>query len=117
MSVAKKQYAFKYDEMQSFQIADKIERRLIHTDNLMLVNVEFSDGPTKEPDPFHDHPHEQVSYLADGEIYLFVGDEEKVHLKAGDKFAIPSSVPHTIQRLTSYVRIIDCFTPLREDFL
>jgi quercetin dioxygenase-like cupin family protein len=117
MSEANKQYAYKYDEMQSHKVADKVERRLIHTDNLMLVNVEFSDGPTNKPDPFHLHPHEQVSYLADGEVYLFVGDDEKVHLKAGDKFAIPSNIPHTIQRLTSYVRIIDCFTPLREDFL
>jgi quercetin dioxygenase-like cupin family protein len=40
-----------------------------------------------------------------------------VHLKEGDHFAIPANVPHTIQRLTDYVKIIDCFTPLREDFL
>jgi len=117
MSEAKKQYAYKYDEMEPHKVAEKVERRLVHTDNLMLVNVEFSDGPTEEPDPFHSHPHEQVSYLADGEIYLFVGNQEKVHLKEGDKFAIPSNVPHTIQRLTACVRIIDCFTPLREEFL
>ena len=58
----------------------------------MMVNVEFSDGPTTKPDPFHSHPHEQVSYLVEGEVYLFVADNEKVHLKPGDKFAIPSGI-------------------------
>ena len=110
-------YTGKYNEMKPQKVAENIERRIIHTDNLMLVNVEFADGPTAAPDPFHSHPHEQVSYLAEGEVYLFVGEEEKVHLKAGDHFAIPSGIPHTIQRLTKNVRIIDCFTPLREDFM
>ena len=110
-------YIGKYSEMKAHKIADGIERRLIYTNNLMLVNVEFSDGPTTEPDPFHSHEHEQVSYLAEGEIFLFVADEEKQHLKAGDHFAIPSNIPHTIQRLTNYVKIIDCFTPIRDEFL
>jgi quercetin dioxygenase-like cupin family protein len=112
-----KNYAFKYNEMPVFTVAEGIERRWIKTDNLMMVNIEFRDGPTTKPDPFHSHPHEQVSFLVEGEIYLFVEDDEKVHLKPGDKFAIPSRVLHTIQRLTPIVRLIDCFTPVREDFL
>ena len=112
-----KKYAFSYNELPAFKVAEGIERRLIKTDNLMLVNIEFNDGPTSQPDPFHSHPHEQVSYLVEGEVYLFVGDNEKVHLKPGDTFAIPSGIPHTIQRLTPVVRLIDCFTPIREDFL
>ena len=110
-------YAWKYEEMPYQKVADGIERRVVQTEKLMLVNIEFTDGPTAAPDPFHAHPHEQVSYLVDGEIYLFVGNEQKLHLKPGDTFAIPSLVPHTIQRLTKYVKLIDCFTPLREDFL
>ena len=109
-------YTRKYDELSSEKVAQGVERRIIHTDNLMMVNVEFTDGPSTEPDPFHSHPHEQVAYLAEGEVYLWAGEEEKVHLKAGDHFAIPSNVPHTIQRLTEFVRIIDCFTPIRQDF-
>ncbi len=110
-------YAFKYDELPVFTVAEGVERRLVKTDNLMLVNIEFRDGPTSQPDPFHSHPHEQVCYVIEGEVYLFVGDNEKLHIKAGDKFAIPSGIPHTIQRLTPVVRLIDCFTPIREDFL
>jgi quercetin dioxygenase-like cupin family protein len=110
-------YAYKYNEMPVFAVADGIERRWIKTDNLMMVNIAFSNGPTTKPDPLHSHPHEQVSYLVEGEIYLFVDNDEKVHLTPGDKFAIPPNIPHTIQRLTPVVRLIDCFTPVREDFL
>ncbi len=32
-------------------IGDKRERYLTHTDNLMMVVIDFNDGPTNEPDP------------------------------------------------------------------
>ncbi|HNW52258.1 MAG TPA: cupin domain-containing protein [Prolixibacteraceae bacterium] len=110
-------YASIYDETEPQKVNETTQRRLVYTNNLMMVNVEFTDGPTENPDPLHSHPHEQVSYLTEGEIFLLVGNEEKVYLKAGDHFAIPSNVPHSIHRLTPFVRIIDCFTPIREDFL
>lgn len=110
-------YSYKYNELKPQKLGPGKERRIVQTDRLMLVNFEFTDGPTAEPDPFHSHPHEQVAYIVEGEIILFVGDEQGVKLQAGDHYAIPSAIPHTIQRLTPVVRIIDCFTPIREDFL
>ncbi len=107
----------KYDQLAVTRLSDHIERRIIHTNHLMMANILFTDGPTSEPDPFHSHPHEQVAYVAEGEILLFTGSEAPVHLRPGDHYAIASEVPHTIQRLTPRVRIIDCFTPLRNDFL
>jgi quercetin dioxygenase-like cupin family protein len=110
-------YYQKYQDAPVTRVAEGIERRIIHTDNLMLVVVDFYDGPTASADPFHHHVHEQVSFLAVGEVFLWAGDKEPVHLKAGDMFAMQTDVPHTIQRLTEHVRIIDCFTPLREEFI
>jgi len=92
------------------------ERRLGSTDHLMIVVVDFSDGPQSQPDPLHSHPHEQVSYVAEGEI-IFVMEGRQTRLVPGDMFLVPSGVPHTIQLLTPHVRLIDCFTPIREDFL
>lgn len=94
-----------------------VRRKLIHTPNLMLVVVEFTNGPAEAPDPFHDHPHEQVSYIAEGELILFVEGREEEKLKQGDLFAIPSGIPHTIRTLTPKVTIIDSFTPIRDEFL
>ena len=99
------------------QLAPGLRRKLIHTEKLMLVVVEFTNGPAEVPDPFHDHPHEQVSYIAEGELILFVKGVGEQKLSKGDLFAIHSGIPHTVQTLTEVVRIIDCFTPLREEFI
>ena len=99
------------------KLAPGLRRKLIHTDNLMLVVVEFTKGPAEVPDPFHDHPHEQVSYIAEGELILFIQGIGEKRLRKGDLFAIPGGIPHTVQTLSPVVRIIDSFTPLRKDFL
>lgn len=91
-------------------------RYLTHTDTLMMVVIDFTDGPTTEPDPPHSHPHEQVTYVAEGEVNFFLGDE-MTKLGKGDMVTVPPDVPHTIQLLASHVRLVDTFTPIREDFL
>lgn len=108
--------ALRYDEMPVTAIREGVERRLGHTENLMMVVVDFHDGPKDQPDPPHSHPHEQVCYVAEGRI-LFIMDGEAARLGPGDVFLVPSGRPHTIQQLTEHVRLVDCFTPIREDFL
>jgi hypothetical protein len=38
-------------------------------------------------------------------------------LKAGDMFEVPSGKLHTIKLLTEKARLVDSFSPIREDFL
>ena len=106
----------KQSEVRMQTIAEGRTRFLAHTDRLMTAVIDFSDGPTSEPDPPHSHPHEQISYVADGEIIVFIGDEQ-TRLKPGDIFTVPPNVPHTIQLLTEYVRLVDTFHPIRDEFL
>jgi quercetin dioxygenase-like cupin family protein len=82
----------------------------------MVVVVDFNDGPAAQPDPPHSHPHEQASYVAAGELILHMGGAQ-TRLKEGDLFTVPSGVPHAVQTLTPHVRIVDAFSPVREDFL
>ena len=91
-------------------------RTAVHTDGLMMVIFDFEDGPAREPDPLHSHPHEQISYVAGGRVIYFVGDEKQT-LEAGDMVTIAPNVPHAIQTLTPKVRLVDAFSPVREDFL
>ncbi len=91
-------------------------RYLSHTDHLMVAVLDCTDGPKTQPDPPHHHPHEQVSYIAEGELIFFLADVP-YRLSAGDLIAVPPNVPHTIQPLTPHVRIVDTFTPIREEFL
>jgi len=97
-------------------IAPNRERYLTHTDNLMVVVMDFKDGPTKEPDPPHSHPHEQISYVVAGEVLFYLGDEP-TRMGPGDLVTVPPDMPHTVQLLSPYVRLVDTFHPLREEFL
>lgn len=97
-------------------IASGRKRYLAHTDDLMVVVIDFEDGPTARPDPPHSHPHQQVTYVAEGELYFFV-DGTPHHLQPGDLITVPGNVPHTIQLLSAHVRLVDTFTPVRADFL
>jgi quercetin dioxygenase-like cupin family protein len=97
-------------------IAQGRTRYLAHTDNLMMAVFDLNDGPTSKPDPPHSHPHEQVSYVASGEINFFI-DNEPVRLGPGDMVTVPANVPHAVQLLSNDVRLIDAFTPIREEFL
>ncbi|MCJ7704870.1 MAG: cupin domain-containing protein [Desulfobacterales bacterium] len=91
-------------------------RYLAHLPNLMMVVMDLNDGPTSQPDPPHSHPHEQISYVVSGEINVVLGDEV-THLSPGDIFTVPVNLPHSIQPLSPKVRLIDAFTPIREEFL
>ncbi len=108
--------AVKHAELTPQVIAQRRTRYLAHTYNLMMTVIDFNDGPTSKPDPPHSHPHEQVSYVASGEINFFI-DNEPVRLGPGDMFTVPANVPHAVQLLSDDVRLIDAFTPIREEFL
>ncbi len=110
-------YWKRYEDAPVTKVARGVERRIIHTDTLMLAVVDFHNGPASTPEPFHQHEHEQVAFVAEGELLLFAGDNEPVRLEKGDMYAMEPNVPHTIQSLTKHVRIVDSFTPLRNDFL
>lgn len=106
----------KQSEAEKQTIAEGRTRFLVQTDRLMTAVIDFCDGPTSEPDPPHSHPHEQITYVAEGEIFFCV-ENAKHHLCGGDLFAVPGNVPHSVQLLTDKVRLVDTFTPIREDFL
>ncbi len=108
---------FKFDEVSYTKVNERTKRKLIHTDNLMTVIVDFDGGPWPEADPMHNHPHEQTSYVAEGEVIFYCEGEEDRHLTAGDMFAVPSYKMHSVKLLSKTARLVDSFNPIREDFL
>jgi quercetin dioxygenase-like cupin family protein len=98
-------------------VREGLTRRIIRTGQLMTVALEFTGGPWPAADPYHSHPHEQTSYVAAGEILFLAEGSEPRRLSAGDLFAVPSGVPHSIQLLSPSARLVDTFHPIREDFL
>lgn len=97
------------------QVNPSTTRKLNYLNDLMVCIVDIK-GPQAEPDPVHSHAAEQMSYIAEGEAIVIIGDQSK-KLKAGDIFAVPANVPHTVQALGPRLLLIDSFNPIREDFL
>ena len=71
-----------------------------------MVVIDCTDGPKEQPDPPHHHPHEQITFVAEGEVIFFI-DGEPYHLSAGDMIAVAPNLPHTIQPLTPKVRLVE----------
>jgi quercetin dioxygenase-like cupin family protein len=98
------------------KISADFERKIAYLEKLMVVVCDFKNGPMKSPEPPHSHPHEQITYVAEGEIEFFKG-EEKHLLTKDDLILIPSGVPHCIRLISRHAKLIDSFSPVREEFI
>jgi len=91
-----------------------VNRRAFSGENCMLVvnEIECSAQPA-----LHSHPHEQLTYILEGECQFILG-EESIHMGAGDVILVPPNVPHTLRPLGKKTIVnIDVFSPIREDYL
>ncbi len=66
------------------------------------------------PMPRHQHPHEQLTYVAEGVIEMTIGEETFVFTK-GMCHVIPPDTPHSAVALED-CKVIDAFSPARDDY-
>ena len=85
--------------------------RLVHTPR---VTLSFVDATAGSAFPEHQHPHEQMVTVLEGELEVTVGGETR-RLTPGMVYAIPSGVPHTGRAITD-CRVLDVFAPTRDDY-
>lgn len=110
---------FKYNDMPVATPAPNTLRRQAHTEHMMVTVVDFINGPSEAAPP-HQHPHEQISYIAEGRVHFITYEDGKKvvsPVEPGDLVVVPPNVPHTVEVLTPSARLIDCFYPIRQDFL
>lgn len=65
--------------------------------------------------PEHSHMHEQWTHIISGELEFTINGETTV-LQPGMAVHIPSFAPHSAKAITA-CKVIDCFLPVREDFI
>jgi len=104
---------FENDKMEWEVVDKKIQRQIVgFDDKIMMVNVHFDkDGIGV----MHNHPHTQVTYIAEGKFEVTIGNETKI-IKKGDSFFVPSNVMHGVVCVEKGM-LVDVFSPMREDFL
>jgi quercetin dioxygenase-like cupin family protein len=68
--------------------------------------------------PKHSHHNEQITYIIDGELKFWIGEDESqiVHVKAGEVLTIPSNVPHKAEAIVDTLDV-DVFNPPRQDWI
>ena len=106
---------YRWEDMPREELKPDLHRRLISTDRMMLAHVYLDEGCIV---PTHAHENEQLSYILEGVLRFWLGDDESevVDVAAGEVLHIPSNLPHRAQALERTLDV-DIFVPPREDWL
>jgi quercetin dioxygenase-like cupin family protein len=101
------------DAAKWVEVAPGNRRRvLVSRPELMQVEFGFDKGAIGA---LHSHPHVQASYVAEGTFEVTIGDATTV-LTTGGSYIVPPNVVHGVKALERG-RLVDAFTPRRDDFL
>jgi quercetin dioxygenase-like cupin family protein len=85
--------------------------KMVHGATSSLVFWDIKKGHTS---PEHNHVHEQITYIVEGELEMVIGGE-KMLFTAGCFHVIPSNVRHSAYAVTD-CKVIDSFAPARDDY-
>lgn len=94
------------------QLDGSTRRVVLDLPELMLVEFTFVKGGIGA---LHSHPHVQSSYIAEG-VFDVTIDGVTQRIAAGGAYIVPSGLVHGVIAVEAG-KLIDSFTPRREDFL
>jgi quercetin dioxygenase-like cupin family protein len=105
---------YRWDDMPKENVTGMLDRRLITGERMMLAHVYLKKGAIV---PQHSHENEQLTYILEGALRFWIGDEsEIVDVRAGEVLVIPSHVKHKAEALEDTLDV-DIFSPPRQDWL
>lgn len=106
------QHFFYYSQLPELPVpGDLFDVRFISTAN---ITVAFNTLKAGAEVPLHDHVHETIDYIQEGELEMSIGNET-VRMYAGMVARVPSNIAHSARAITN-CRVINIFYPVREDF-
>ena len=94
------------------EIAPGIRIRTFWGDQMLLS---IADLDANAMLPVHSHPHEQAGTVISGELELTIGGETR-RLRPGEPFVIPGGVEHSGRTGDTPARVMDVFSPVRQDY-
>jgi quercetin dioxygenase-like cupin family protein len=109
---------YRWDSMPRESLSPLLERRLITGERMMMAHVYLKRGCVV---PLHSHMNEQLTYILEGALRLWLGTEgtpeHRVYdVHAGEVLVIPPHVPHRAEALEDTLDV-DVFSPPRQDWL
>ncbi len=103
----------RWDDMPREQLNDKLQRRMITGDRVMITHIYLKKGCVV---PRHAHENEQITYVLDGALRFRLGEDQQVDVRTGEVLVIPSNLPHSAEALEDTLDV-DIFDPPRRDWL
>ena len=100
------------EERQIKELAPGVKIRTFWGERVLLSIVEMDENALV---PLHSHPHEQAGIMLEGEVELTIGGESR-RLKPGDIYVIPGGVEHSARTNGIPCRLLDIFSPVREEY-
>ena len=115
MATESKVRHYRWDDMPKERVTDKLQRRLVTGERMMLAHVYLDKGCIV---PKHAHENEQLTYIVEGALRFWIGEdgEEELVVRSGEVLHIPSNVPHKAEALEDTLDV-DIFSPPRQDWL
>jgi quercetin dioxygenase-like cupin family protein len=93
-------------------VAPGVRIRTFWGDEMLLSIVDFEPNAIV---PSHSHSHEQAGTVIYGALELTIGDETR-WLLPGDTYIAPGGVAHGGKTGDEPTRVLDVFSPVREDY-
>jgi quercetin dioxygenase-like cupin family protein len=101
------------ENVEPISMCKGITRRTLSTGHtLMLCLFEWETGAIL---PEHSHPHEQAGYVISGKVEFTIGGQT-ILFGPGESYVIPSNVVHSGKSYEP-TRVLDAFSPIREEYL
>ena len=106
---------YAWEQMPRESVSELLDRRLITGDDMLLAHVYLKKGCVV---PKHSHHNEQLTYILQGALKFWIGDDESqvLMVRAGEVLHIPAHVPHKAEAVEDTLDV-DVFSPPRQDWL
>lgn len=100
------------ENREAKEIVPGVNIRTFWADKMLLSVVDLAANAEV---PLHHHPHEQSGTVMTGEVEMIIAGEAR-WLKPGEAYLIPGGVEHGARTGAVPARVLDIFSPVREEY-
>ena len=100
------------DNRDKIELTAGVKARTFWGENMLLALVDLEAHAVI---PTHKHVHEQSGVVLQGQLQFTIAHETR-DLKPGDIYLIPSSIEHSVVVGSQPARVVDIFSPVREEY-
>ena len=99
-------------DRETKELLPGINARTFWGDRVMLAVVDLDANSML---PTHSHPHEQAGYVLEGELEMNIAGNLRL-IRPGDIYFIPGNIEHSVTVGSQGAKILDIFSPIREEY-